>query len=206
MYHGVFARGTMVPLAVYDVDCEQDARVQWARRSDFYDIVVERLQAPRALMLSRKVRGLSLQKVADALGVTTPAVLHWERGDRDPSPEHARALYDLLGVKMISGTGKGRRLPIILFCVPQVLETRLDAMAEDVEIDWLDRVWASLINRLDYTADASRPFFGLTCEERVCLLDGHPCVIEHCPGIYRVVISASRDDFAKLLIALNTTH
>lgn len=47
----------------------------------------------------RKAAGVSLQQVADALGVTAPTIHHWENGQDGPSKENAvkyRALLEQL--------------------------------------------------------------------------------------------------------------
>lgn len=47
----------------------------------------------------RKVRGLTLQTVAEKVGGLTPAaVSHWESGRSEPKPEALRSLAKVLGI------------------------------------------------------------------------------------------------------------
>lgn len=45
----------------------------------------------------REARALNKTELAAHLGVTAVAVAAWERGDRQPSDEHAAALVELFG-------------------------------------------------------------------------------------------------------------
>jgi len=45
---------------------------------------------------ARKAKRLSLQQVADKLGVSKTAVSEWERGEKFPRPENAAALVRVL--------------------------------------------------------------------------------------------------------------
>jgi len=45
---------------------------------------------------ARLKRGLTLQKVADAVGVSGPAVSHWESGLNGPSDKHLSAICKVL--------------------------------------------------------------------------------------------------------------
>lgn len=56
------------------------------------------LPAPERRAELRKAAGLTLQEVADAIGVTRGAVWHWEQGTRAPSGSHLSLYLDALGV------------------------------------------------------------------------------------------------------------
>lgn len=45
----------------------------------------------------REARGLNKTELAAHLGTTAVAVSAWERGDQQPSDEHAAALVELFG-------------------------------------------------------------------------------------------------------------
>jgi transcriptional regulator with XRE-family HTH domain len=72
--------------------------------NDLVKLVRERRDLPPPAMRRaiRESADLSLDQVANALGVSRQAVSHWEQGARDPRPEHLRAyaklLRELMGV------------------------------------------------------------------------------------------------------------
>lgn len=59
--------------------------------------ILERIRMRRSLpqpeqrAALRKAAGLSLQDVADAIGVTATTVFYWETGQRNPSARHIDA-------------------------------------------------------------------------------------------------------------------
>lgn len=67
------------------------------------DRILERIRVHRALPPPerraelRKAAGLTLQEVADAVGVTATSVWFWEQGQRRPSGAHLDAYLDALG-------------------------------------------------------------------------------------------------------------
>lgn len=54
------------------------------------------LPPPEQRVALRKAAGLTLQEVADAVGVTAAAVWNWERGERKPNAKHLAAYLDAL--------------------------------------------------------------------------------------------------------------
>ena len=66
------------------------------------DILLSEAKAARALpsppmrKAIRKDAGISMARLADALGVSTQAVCHWESGARQPRPANAVAYAELL--------------------------------------------------------------------------------------------------------------
>lgn len=57
---------------------------------------VRGLPSPPVRRALRVDAGLSLARVADALGVSVQAVCHWELGSRQPRPANALAYSELL--------------------------------------------------------------------------------------------------------------
>lgn len=47
---------------------------------------------PELFRVVRRVAGIPMPVIAAALGVSRQAIYYWEGGQRQPSPEHARAL------------------------------------------------------------------------------------------------------------------
>jgi DNA-binding transcriptional regulator YiaG len=66
------------------------------------DRILERIRVHRALpppaerVALRKAAGLTLQEVADAVGVSPGAVWFWEQGQRNPSGPHIDAYLDAI--------------------------------------------------------------------------------------------------------------
>lgn len=58
---------------------------------------------PATLKKARKERGLTLQQVADAIGVTYPAVQQWEAGRTLPTTENLMKLQQLLNADLVEG-------------------------------------------------------------------------------------------------------
>ncbi|MBQ7831298.1 MAG: helix-turn-helix transcriptional regulator [Clostridia bacterium] len=48
----------------------------------------------------RDAKGLSRQKLADMVGVTYEAILHYERGEREPKASILKKLAQALGCRM----------------------------------------------------------------------------------------------------------
>lgn len=48
----------------------------------------------------RKSKGLSQRELAEALGLTPPAIYQWEDGTTVPSTTHLVAMAELLGITM----------------------------------------------------------------------------------------------------------
>lgn len=56
--------------------------------------------AGEALRSVRAAKGIKQQEVADALGITTATVSHWENGKTEPLMSQAVSLSRLYGVSM----------------------------------------------------------------------------------------------------------
>lgn len=54
------------------------------------------LPPPAARQAIREAAGVSARRLGAELGVTGMAVRHWERGAREPSPQHLRRYAALL--------------------------------------------------------------------------------------------------------------
>jgi phage repressor protein C with HTH and peptisase S24 domain len=78
----------------------------------------------RALREARKAKGMTLVQVAQALGVTYPAVQQWEAGKTAPSTENLRALAGLLQFDPFTGGRTGT--PAAEGLVPNVDLTRAE--------------------------------------------------------------------------------
>lgn len=68
-------------------------------------------QFPHKLSELRHQRGLSRERLAHAAGVSSGAILRWERGQRGPTLEHALKLAEVLGVDLGTLVGK-REVPV----------------------------------------------------------------------------------------------
>jgi transcriptional regulator with XRE-family HTH domain len=53
-----------------------------------------------AIKAARRVRGLTLAELGNALGVTRQYVQAWEAGRRNPSRKYLRALAEVLGLQV----------------------------------------------------------------------------------------------------------
>lgn len=58
---------------------------------------------PSTLKKARKLRGMTLQQVADAIGVTYPAVQQWESGNTLPTTGNLLKLRQLLNADLVEG-------------------------------------------------------------------------------------------------------
>lgn len=57
-----------------------------------------------ALKAARQQKGLTQQEVADALGISRPAVGQWEKGETEPSTENLVRVCDLLNINIAAAT------------------------------------------------------------------------------------------------------
>jgi len=58
--------------------------------------MVKKASLSSVLRTTRLQRGLTLQKLADAVGVTGPAISHWEAGLNEPNDRNLSAVCKVL--------------------------------------------------------------------------------------------------------------
>ncbi len=94
----------------------------------------------------RQDRGLTLQAVADELGLTPAAISHWESGRITPKDKKLQGLARVLRVTLADLTGSGSspgRLATPMADISEILSDakkriadRMGCEPQDVELEW----------------------------------------------------------------------